>query len=69
MSYYKTFIRSYCPAHKEPHGLKNNFLRGRKTTDQTGWTYEEAQKRCEWYNSRRDARQIRKGTMMEFEHE
>lgn len=66
---YRTFIRSYCPKHKEPHGLSNNFLRGRKTTDSTGLTYEEALRRCEWYNERRNARQIRKGTMMEFEEQ
>jgi hypothetical protein len=66
---YKTFIRSYCPAHKEPHGLSNNFLRGRRITQDTGLSYTEAQDRCEAYNKNRNARQIRKGTMMEFTEE
>jgi len=66
---YKTFTRSYVPASREPHGLSNNFLSGRKTTDCTNLSYNEALERCKWYNDRRNARQIRKGTMMEFEQE
>jgi hypothetical protein len=66
---YKTFIRSYCSARKEPHGLSNNFLRGRKVTQDTGLSYEEAYDRCQAYNNTRNARQIRKGTMMEFTEE
>lgn len=40
--------------------------KARKITDSTGLTYEQARERCEWYNSNRTARQIKKGTMMEF---
>jgi hypothetical protein len=66
---YTTFIRSYCPKHKEPHGLSNNFLRGRKITQSTGLTEQEARNRCEAYNNNRNSRQIRKGTMMEYTQE
>jgi hypothetical protein len=58
MQKYKTFIRS-CTNWSE-------FGRGRKITQETGLTYEEARKRCQEYAKNRTARQIRKGTMLEF---
>ena len=58
---YKTFTRSATDF--------KSFAKARKITDCTGLTYEEAQERCKWYNDRRNARQIRKGTMMEFTKE
>lgn len=62
---YKTFIRSYKIDPAKPY-LKNNFLRGRKLTQDTNLSYDEARQRCEYYNQNRNSRQIRKGTMMEF---
>jgi len=58
---YKTFTRS-CTDWK-------SFSKARKITDCTNLTYTEAQERCDWYNSKRTARQIRKGTKMEFTRE
>ena len=58
---YKTFIRS-CTDWK-------SFAKARKITDCTGLTEAEAIDRCEWYNSRLNARQIRKGTKMEYTRE
>lgn len=58
---YKTFIRS-CTDWK-------SFASARKITDSTGLTYEEARARCDWYNSNLNARQIAKGTKMEFTRE
>ena len=66
---FRTFIRSYCPVSREPHGLSNNFLSGRKTTQSTGLSRDEALRQCEAYNSNRNARQKRRGTMMEFEEQ
>lgn len=65
---YKTFLRSYKADPARPE-VKNNFLRGRKITDSTGLTLDEALARCKLYNNNRNARQIRKGTMMEFQRE
>lgn len=58
---YKTFIRS----------CKNwyQFAKSRKITQHTGLTYDEAKKLCAEYNQNRTARQISKGTMMEFTSE
>lgn len=58
MNTYKTFIRS-CTDWQQ-------FAHARKITQETGLTYEQAVSRCEYYNSRRTSRQIRKGTKMEF---
>lgn len=68
MERYKTFKRSYKTDPNHPH-VTNNFLRGRKITEYTGLTYEQARQQCEDYNKNRTAAQIRKGTMMEFEKE
>lgn len=58
MQTYKTFLRS-CLDWK-------SFASARKITDSTCLTYEEARNRCEWYNSNRTSRQIKRGTKMEF---
>jgi len=58
MTFYKTFIRS-CTNW-------TTFAKGRKTTVNTGQTYDQAREQCKTYNDNRIARQIRKGTMMEF---
>ena len=58
MTYYKTFIRS-CRNWEQ-------FAKGRKMTQETGLTYQQAKERCKEYNDNRNARQKRKGTMMEF---
>jgi TRAP-type uncharacterized transport system substrate-binding protein len=58
MTYYKTFIRS-CRNW-------NQFAKARKITQETGLSYQTAKERCKEYNDNRNARQIRKGTMMEF---
>ena len=58
---YKTFLRS-CTDWK-------SFASARKITQDTGLTYEEAQRRCADYNDSRSARQIAKGTKMEFTRE
>lgn len=68
METYKTFKRSYKVDPVKPH-ITNNFLRGRKITEDTGLTYEQARDRCKAFNDNRNARQIRKGTMMEFTQE
>jgi len=65
MTYYKTFKRSYKIDPEKPY-ITNNFLRGRKITEETGLTYEQARQRCEDFNKNRNSRQIRKGTMLEF---
>ena len=57
-TYYKTFLRS-CTDWR-------SFAKARKITVETGLTYEQAKQRCEDYKQARTARQIRKGTMMEF---
>ena len=58
MTYYKTFKRS-CRNWKE-------FGKSRKITQETGLSCDTARQRCKDYNDARNARQIRKGTMMEF---
>lgn len=58
---YKTFIQS--------HRNWKEFAKARKITQQTGLTYDRALKICENYNNHRTARQIKRGTMMEFEQE
>lgn len=65
MNTYKTFLRSYKLDPAKPH-ITNNFLRGRKITQDTGLSYEAARQKCEDYNKNRNARQIKKGTMLEF---
>ena len=57
-TYYKTFKRS-CTNW-------STFAKGRKMTVDTGLTYNQARERCQTFNKARNARQIRKGTMMEF---
>lgn len=58
---YKTFLRS-CTDWK-------SFSKARKITDCTGLTEAEAVARCDSYNENRNARQIRKGTKMEYTRE
>lgn len=58
MTYYKTFKRSCTDW--------SSFAKGRKTTIDTGLTYDQARERCKKFNDARNARQISKGTMMEF---
>lgn len=65
MNTYKTFLRSYKLDPAKPH-IANNFLRGRKITQDTGLSYEAARQKCEDYNKNRNSRQIKKGTMLEF---
>lgn len=55
---YKTFLRS-CVNWRQ-------FASARKTTQETGLSYEEAMQRCANYNSARTSRQIKRGTKMEF---
>ena len=65
MQTYKTFKRSYKIDPERPY-ITNNFLRGRKITEETGLTYEQALQRCKEYNDNRTSAQKRKGTMLEF---
>ncbi len=58
---YKTFIRS-CTSFA-------TMAKARKITQDTGLCYEEARNRCDAYNANRTARQIAKGTKMEFTQE
>lgn len=58
MTYYKTFLRSATDF--------KSFARARKITQDSGLTYEQAREQCEAFNAKRTARQIRKGTKMEF---
>ena len=58
---YKTFLRS-CTNWRE-------FGKARKITQETGLTYEQAQDRCAEYKKNRTARQIKRGTMLEFTRE
>lgn len=58
MTYYKTFKRS-CNNWQQ-------FGSARKTTEETGLTYEQARQRCEDFNKNRSAAQKRRGTMLEF---
>lgn len=55
---YKTFTRS-CTDWK-------SFASARKTTQETGLTYEQATQRHKDFNANLNARQIRKGTKLEF---
>lgn len=68
MATYKTFKRSYKIDSEHPL-VTNNFLRGRKMTEETGLTYEQARQRCEDYNNNRTSTQKHKGTMLEFTEE
>ena len=61
MTTYKTFIRS-CTNWQQ-------FARARKITQERGLTYDQARDRCQQYNDNRNARQIRKGTKLEFTEE
>lgn len=45
------------------------FARARKITIDSGLTLDEALRQCARFNDNRDARQIRRGTLMEFERE
>lgn len=58
MTFYNTFKRSAT-------GWKS-FANARKITQETGLTYDQAKQRCKDFNDNRTARQISKGTMMEF---
>lgn len=58
MTYYKTFKRSAT-------GWKQ-FGSGRKITEETGLTEQQARDRCKEFNDNRTARQKRKGTMLEY---
>jgi hypothetical protein len=58
MKTYRTFIRS-CTDWR-------SFAKGKKYTVEVGLTEAEARERCRAYNASRNARQIRKGTMMEY---
>lgn len=55
---YKTFTRSLV--------YPQSFSAARKTTRNTGLTYEQAYEECERYNAKLTAAQIRKGTKCEF---
>ena len=61
MRRYKTFLRSATSFAE--------FARARKTTIYTGLSCDEARQACTEYNDNRNARQIRKGTKMEFTEE
>jgi hypothetical protein len=61
MNKYKTFLRSST-------NWKEFFGR-RKMTQETGLSYEQARERCQTYQANRTARQIKKGTMLEFTKE
>lgn len=58
---YRTFLRS-CTDWK-------SFASARKITQATGLTESEAYEMCQEYNKNRTARQIAKGTKMEFTRE
>ena len=58
MTTYKTFLRSSTNWRE--------FFKARKLTQETGLTYEQARERCLTYRNNRTARQIKKGTMLEF---
>ncbi len=45
------------------------FASARKSTVDTGLTYDEARERCKEYNENRTSRQIAKGTKLEFDSE
>lgn len=58
MPKYKTFLRS-CTNWK-------TFFKARKITQNTGLSYDMARNLCREFNENRNARQIRRGTKMEF---
>jgi len=58
MTFYKTFKRS-CNNWRQ-------FGSGRKITEETRLTYEQARQRCQDFNANRTPAQKRKGTMLEF---
>ena len=58
---YKTFLRS-ARSFEE-------FGRARKRTVDRGLTYDEARRSCEAYNASRTAREIKRGTKLEFTEE
>jgi hypothetical protein len=58
---YKTFKRSA--------NSFGQFAGARKTTVDTGLTYDEARRQCESFNSNRTSAQVRRGTKMEFTQE
>lgn len=58
MTTYKTFTRS-CVNWRQ-------FARARKMTQETGLTYDQARERCQAYNANRTARQVARGTKLEF---
>lgn len=58
---YKTFLRS-CTNWQ-------SFGSARKITQDTNLTYEQAQERCAEFKRNRTARQIKRGTMLEFTEE
>lgn len=58
MTYYKTFKRSATNW--------KQFSSGRKITEETGLTYEQARERCQTFNANRTPAQKRRGTMLEF---
>lgn len=55
---YKTFKRSCTNWHQ--------FTHARKITVDTHLSYDQALAACEAFNSNRNARQVRKGTKLEF---
>jgi hypothetical protein len=58
MTTYKTFLRSATDW--------KSFASARKITQEIGLTYDQARERCQEYLAKRTARQIRKGTKLEF---
>lgn len=58
MTKYKTFKRSATSF--------GSFASARKYSDCSGLTYDEARRRCEWFNNNRTPSQIRRGTKLEF---
>lgn len=61
MTTYRTFIRS-CRNWQE-------FAKARKITQDRGLSYEQARERCQQYNENLTARQVKRGTKMEFDQE
>lgn len=61
MQTYKTYKRS-CTNWK-------SFSEARKITVDTGLSYDQALRQCQQFNNNRTAKQIRKGTQMEFVRE
>ncbi len=61
MPTYKTFLRS-CTNWQQ-------FGRARKLNQGRGLSYEQARRACQEYNRNRTARQVARGTKMEFTQE